>query len=209
MDATNSDSDAPELARVFAPMLSELEDHATRLTARQAEIARELAAVDEELARVESVRAAMLGKRGPGRPRGSGQPSSSRRVEAANKQTRERAAMVMGYARKHDGEFTGREFGRPLGHEVARHRADVGRHGATWGTRRARRRRWATALLFAVVAERVRMRTGRGRLPAEMVEVMSSAPDGYEWRAVGRRRRRRLVVVVRTHRPEIRYARSG
>jgi hypothetical protein len=96
-------------------MLSELEDHATRLTARQAEIARELAAVDEELARVESVRAAMLGKRGPGRPRGSGQPSSSPSGGTANKQTRERAAMVMGYARTHDGEFTGRELADHLG----------------------------------------------------------------------------------------------
>jgi hypothetical protein len=114
MDATNSDSDAPELARVFAPMLSELEDHATRLTARQAEIARELAAVDEELARVESVRAAMLGKRGPGRPRGSGsgQPSPG---AIANKQTRERAAMVMDYARAHAGEFSGRAVADHLG----------------------------------------------------------------------------------------------
>src|SRR3954469_5085955 len=92
MEAMNSDG--PDLSRVFAPMLSELEDHATRLTTRQAELARELAAVDEELARVESVRAAMVGKataRALCRPRTK---SSSGESNSA-KQSRERGETIM------------------------------------------------------------------------------------------------------------------
>jgi hypothetical protein len=112
MEATNN-NDGPDLSRVFAPMLSELEDHATRLIARQSELARELAAVDEELARVESVRAAMLGKatpRGPGRPRKAPGESTSR------KQTRERAERIIQYARTRPGEeFTGREAADAMG----------------------------------------------------------------------------------------------
>jgi hypothetical protein len=101
MKATNSDG--PDLSRVFAPMLSELEDHATRLTQRQAELARELAGVDEELARVEAVRAAMVGKattRGPGRPRKASESGSA-------KQSRERGEAILAWAGRHDaGEFT-------------------------------------------------------------------------------------------------------
>jgi hypothetical protein len=110
----DENSDTPGLARVFAPMLSELEDHATRLTARQAEIARELAAVDEELRRVESVRAAMVGKvsRGPGRPKGSG---SGGYVSSGAKQTRQRADAVLRFAREKGAEFSGREVADTLG----------------------------------------------------------------------------------------------
>jgi len=102
MEASNNNG--PELSRVFAPMLSELEDHATRLTARQAELARELAGVDEELARVEAVRAAMLGKvaRGPSRPRTKA-PGES----ASAKLSRERGETIMRWARQTNaGEFT-------------------------------------------------------------------------------------------------------
>lgn len=113
MEATNSDG--PDLSRVFAPMLSELEDHATRLTARQAEIARELAAVDEELARVEAVRAAMVGKattRGPGRPRkASGESQGTRK-------SLERGEVVKAWARQHGGEFTATELAEGVGWPV-------------------------------------------------------------------------------------------
>lgn len=104
MEATNSD--APELSRVFAPMLSELEDHATRLTARQAELARELAGVDEELAQVEAVRATMLGKapaRGLGRPR----TKSSSGESVSARTSRERGEKIKAWARQRDGgDFT-------------------------------------------------------------------------------------------------------
>jgi hypothetical protein len=110
--AMEANSDGPELSRVFAPMLSELEDHATRLTARQAELARELAGVDEELAKVESVRAAMLGKRGPGRPPGRAAVSGS---TTSAKATRERADAIVRFARGKGGEFTGREAADAMG----------------------------------------------------------------------------------------------
>lgn len=113
MEATNSDG--PDLSRVFAPMLSELEDHATRLIARQAELARELAGVDEELARVESVRAAMIGKRGPGRPSSSGRPPSPRKPAYVQPVTRERAERLLAYARENGGEFTGRAAADAMG----------------------------------------------------------------------------------------------
>jgi hypothetical protein len=103
-----ANSDGPELARVFAPMLSELEDHATRLTQRQAELARELAAVDEELARVESVRAAMVG-RNPRRP-----TSTSREARKVSKKSA-RVEAVTTWARERGGEFTGAEAAEALG----------------------------------------------------------------------------------------------
>jgi hypothetical protein len=106
MEATNSDG--PQLSRVFAPMLSELEDHATRLTTRQAELARELAAVDEELARVESVRAAMVGKN-PRRP-----SSTAREARKGSKKTA-RVEAITTWARERGGEFTGIEVAEVLG----------------------------------------------------------------------------------------------
>lgn len=117
MEAGNNNG-PDDLGRVFAPMLSELEDHATRLTTRQAELLRELNGVNEELERVESVRAAMLGKRGPGRPKKPTTPvgvSGTTATGTSAKQTRERAERVMAYAREHGREFTAREASGPLG----------------------------------------------------------------------------------------------
>lgn len=112
-----ADNDTSELGRVFAPMLSELEDHATRLTARQAELARELAGVDAELRKVEAVRAAMAGKRGPGRPKkgDSGYPTTRAGGGYVAPKARERAAKLLAYARERGGEFTGREAADALG----------------------------------------------------------------------------------------------
>jgi hypothetical protein len=72
-----------ELRRTLAGMLSELEDVATRLTARQSNLAKELADVDRDLENVEKARVALSG--GTSKPRSERSripPEQSRRLQA-------------------------------------------------------------------------------------------------------------------------------
>lgn len=105
------DGDMPDLDRTFAGMLGELEDHATRLTKRQSELARQLADVDDELQRVEAVRAAMTGKN----PR---RPSSAARSAVKATKTQVRTERITEWARERGGEFTSVEVAEFLGVNV-------------------------------------------------------------------------------------------
>jgi cell pole-organizing protein PopZ len=104
----NHDGSSGEVSRTFAGMLSELEDVATRLTVRQAALAKELAEVDEELRRIEAVRAAMTG-------RNAYRPSSASREGRKRASQAARVEKITEWARERGGEFTGREAAQVLG----------------------------------------------------------------------------------------------
>lgn len=103
---TNEAQPASEVSRTFAGFLSELEDVATRLTVRQAELASELAAVEAELSRIETARATLADKRPRNRP-----GSDRRRNQTASDRVRRIAA----YAREQGGVFTARGAADALG----------------------------------------------------------------------------------------------
>jgi hypothetical protein len=90
-------------------MLAELEDEATRLTQRQNDLVKQLADVDAQLERIESIRSAMVGHRTPRAPRrapasteGRKDGRSQRRVERILQWAREREAAGQ-------SEFQGRD----------------------------------------------------------------------------------------------------
>lgn len=96
-DEDNNGTDP--LGRTLAPMLAELEDEHTRLVNRQQEVARQLADIDAQIERIETIRAAMVGHRKPSAPRrkpssteGRKQTASARRVERVLDWVRTRTA---------------------------------------------------------------------------------------------------------------------
>jgi hypothetical protein len=100
--------DNDNVSRTFAGMAGELEDLADKLTTRQVALAKELAAVDDELQRVESVRAAMFGKN-PKRP------SSAAREPRKEAKKNARVERIIEWARERNDEFTGKEAADVLG----------------------------------------------------------------------------------------------
>jgi hypothetical protein len=112
--ALTDDENPSTLDRTFDVMLAELEDAATTLTNRQAELAREMADVDAELERVEAVRAAMVGQRKPARRRPATSPSTSHARTPAH----ERVERILAWARERtngEREFVGADVADMLG----------------------------------------------------------------------------------------------
>jgi hypothetical protein len=99
------------VSATFAGMLSELEDVATRLTVRHAELARQLADVEAELRKVEKVRAAMADK-SPARTVRSGSGTKKDREHA-----KARVATVIRYAKANGGSFTAAQAAEAIGTE--------------------------------------------------------------------------------------------
>lgn len=117
-DAHEEDDTGDVVTRTFAVMLAELEDTATELTNRQAELSRELADVDAQLDRVEAVRSAMVGHRKPSAPRTPGgrrRSSGEGRKETASQR---RVAKVLAWARHREAngqpEFMGADMAEML-----------------------------------------------------------------------------------------------
>lgn len=100
-----------EVSRTFAGMLGELEDVATGLAQRQAALARELADVEDELRRVEAVRAAMTGK--PRRVPVSGTPRKAQRSARQD----DRVKKITAWARERGEEFRGQDAAPVVGME--------------------------------------------------------------------------------------------
>lgn len=112
MDNSNGPTTpSDEVSRSFAGYLGELEDLATTLTQRQAALARELAEVDDELRRIEAVRAAMTGK--PRRMPVSGASRNSQRAGRSNARTEK----IREWARGRE-EFTGHDVAQLLNMET-------------------------------------------------------------------------------------------
>lgn len=105
-----------ELRRALAGMLSELEDVATRLTARQSDLARELADVERDLENVETARAALSGGASKSkRIRNRTSPAESHRLQT------ERLEKLQAWAReRHKDEFLANEAAEVLGVEPMR-----------------------------------------------------------------------------------------
>lgn len=102
-------SDTESLSGVFAGMLGELETEETKLIAKQSELAKELADVESELARLANVRAAMMGQP-PKR-------TTTRRKSGANgaQKLGETAQAIMAWAREQSEPWTGGDVARALG----------------------------------------------------------------------------------------------
>lgn len=108
----NGTEPASEVEAAFAGILSELEDVATKLTTREAELARELADVQAELHRIESVRAAMVGE--PRRGRERGRTGSRSGGYKPSKEAQAKIKRVQGFAAERE-EFAGSEVAELLG----------------------------------------------------------------------------------------------
>ncbi len=94
MTDDNGPTDA--LSRAFAPMLAQLENEETRLVNEQAALAKQLGAIDADLARIAAAKAAMLGRPAK-KPRA---PSSPGRATYTAPETRKRQNAALAWAKR-------------------------------------------------------------------------------------------------------------